>query len=107
MGTPIDQRGTEFPLPGTRINDSIVVASCYYRDLDDELIAQGISSDMVLVLLLNDAPPYFTTMVVFKRARQNVEGWCFEQRDDHMNIVHAINGGPNDEQGYTDKGGDV
>lgn len=104
MSTDLDP----FPMPNTKINGSTVVASCYYRESDDELIANGVPGDMYLVLLLNPEPPFFTVMVCYRSTPEtsSVAGWHVDQREDHMNIVPAINGDGPDKPGYTDMGGD-
>lgn len=82
----------DFPKPGSKVNDSIVIASVYYRELDDELIAEGYDSDMFTVLLLNPAPPYYTVMTISTKSTAPMAGWFVENRQDHMNIVPAVNG---------------
>lgn len=91
----------DFPYPGSRVCDRIVMASCYYRELTPGDNLYRTTGDdwpdvVYLVLLLNDESPYFTVACV-----AYVEGsWVLLTSETQYNIIHAV-------ETYSDWGGDV
>lgn len=92
-----------FPMPNTKLNGRTVVASCYYRDLDEKdreyLPADDNWPNVVyLVLLLNKNAPYFTVAHIADDGYGSYKILASESR---WNIVEAIN------DLYTQWGGDI
>lgn len=79
----------ELPMPGDRFMRGYVIASTWTRD-DPSLPALG------LVILLDDAPPYYRVAEI----AQDGEQWSLGAFDTFMNINHAVDG-------YANLGGDV
>ena len=90
-----------FPLPNTRLGDSIVVASCYYRELMDGDRAWMDPEDdwpdvVFLVLLLNPTSPYFTVAHTgYVNGKHSILA-----SESHFNIVDVV-------KTYEDWGGDT
>lgn len=92
-----------FPMPNTKLAGSVVVASCYYRELSDRdkkfIPADDNWPDTVyLVLLLNEQMPFFTVALVADNEFNSYDVLLAESK---MNIVEAVN------EVYTQWGGDI
>lgn len=106
----------EIPTPGQQVAGSVVVASVYYREAGDNTIPEHMrdelhNTDLYTILLLNDAPPYYTVGTGYWDGAQ----WKWDgQPVNHENIVPAVNGdrylgnesNRTGKSGYTDMGGD-
>jgi len=67
----------DLPMPGDKFAGT-VIASCWEADDPDELVLAGL-------LVLNDAPPFYTVMQIAMRGGR----WNIETREHHRNIVDA------------------
>lgn len=92
-----------FPVPNTRLNGSVVVASCYYRELTEDDRKHVATRDdwpnvVYLVLLLNEKAPYFTVAHI---ADNGLGSYKILNSEDRLNIVKAVN------DLYVSWGGDI
>lgn len=91
------------PMPNTKLSGGTVVASCYYRDLDEKDREHLPPNDnwpnvVYLVLLLNEDAPYFTVAHIADNGYGSYKILASESR---WNIVEAVN------DLYTQWGGDI
>lgn len=80
------------PLPGDRFMSSYVIASCWLRDDPSKPL-------LALVLLLGDAPPYYTVAEIAQADHPDHQ-WSLGVSETFTNINHAVNN-------YANLGGDV
>lgn len=107
----LDAEPFQVPLPGNNLDGGIVIASVSYREANDNSIPIEMrdvrhGDDLQTILLLNDEPPYYT---VGTGGWDSLGVWRWDWKQDHMNIVPAVNGdkdGTNHLLGYIDAGGD-
>ena len=87
----------KFPMPNDVLQDKVVVASCWYRDLseaDRQYIDDDGPDQIALVLLLNKLSPHFTI------AHINLENYEIIADATYYNIVEAV-------ENYQNWGGDI
>lgn len=98
----------QFPMPGEMLDGSLVIASTFYREADDDTIPEHMrdkrhNDDLILVLLLVDASPYYIVGIGGWVDAEDDTPWLWDMRCGFFNIVEAIDG----ESGYKESGGDI